>query len=472
MLDRMGRNYPALPDVPRRDCLRLGSLALGNLAVGGMMSSSPVLAGASSSSVSTFQGSFGRAKSVILFWLNGGPAQHETWDPKPQAPLEVRGPFQSIATRTPGLNIGELMPLTAQLTDKIAVLRAMVTDDNSHSSSGYAMLTGIPHIPLNAESVTAKAPNLAPCADSIIRKLRPVRNGLPASVVLPEHVWNDGNFPWPGQDSGFLGHKYDPWLIHCDPNATEFKVPDLAFPTEISSGRFDARRELLEAVNKYRDGAITSAQVREFSEDSRQAIGLLTASAGRKAFDLSQESAATRDRYGRSRYAQSVLLARRLVEAGVSVVRINWTRIKDKPNQGGWDTHSAHAQASKDLLMPMMDQAYSALIEDLSERGLLEETLVVWTGEFGRTPRFNSNGGRDHWGKVFSLALAGGGIQGGVVHGESDKHAAFPVSGRVEPHDYTATLFHCLGYPPETEIQDTTGRPFPISRGEVIREIC
>ena len=414
---------------------------------------------------------FGRAKSVILFWLTGGPAQQETWDPKPRAPLEVRGPFQPIATATPGLDVCELMPRTALLTEKIAVLRAMVTGDNSHSSSGYAMLTGMSHVPLNAESVIAKAPNLWPSTDSIVRLLRPPKNGLPSSIALPEHVWNDGNFPWPGQDAGFLGRKHDPWLIHCDPNAESFKIPDLSFPDEITASRFATRRRLLDLVNQRVEQSLSALPVSRYVEESEHALGLLGGSAARQAFDLSQESDSVRDRYGRSRYAQSVLLARRLVEAGTSIVRINWTRIKDKPNQGGWDTHATHAQACQDFLMPMMDQAYSALLSDLSERGLLDQTLVVWMGEFGRTPKFNSNAGRDHWGHVFSIALAGAGIRGGVVHGSSDRDAAYPVEGRVEPRDLMATIFHCLGYDSETPMHNSDGRPMPISRGEVIRAI-
>jgi len=333
------------------------------------------------------------------------------------------------------------------------------------------MLTGIPHQPLNAESALAKAPNLHPCADAVIRYLRPVRNGLPGSVVLPEHNWNDGNSPWPGQDAGFLGRKHDPWLIHCDPNSPRFNVPDLAFPDEMTSVRFDRRRTLLEQVNQRLDEAPRSPLVRQYFEESNQALGLLSATAGRKAFDLSTEPDSVRDRYGRSRYAQSVLLSRRLIEAGVSIVRINWTRIADRPNSGGWDTHASHSQACKDFLMPIMDNAYSALLEDLDQRGLLDSTLVVWLGEFGRTPKFNGNAGRDHWGHVFSMALAGGGIRGGVVHGSSDKDAAYPVEGKVEPQDLIATIFHCLGYHPNTEIHDALGRPHPISRGDVVQQV-
>jgi hypothetical protein len=453
-----------VPELTRRDWIRSGSLALGGLtlAQGGRR-----VASASNGSGAAF----GRAKSVILFWLTGGPAQQESWDPKPNAPLEVRGPFQPIASRTPGLNVCELMPQTALLTDKIAVLRAMQTGDNAHSSSGYAMLTGVSHVPLNSESVTAKAPNLWPSADSIVRLLRPPKNGLPSSIVLPEHNWNDGNFPWPGQDAGFLGRRHDPWLVNCDPNDTNFKIPDLAFPDDISATRFSTRRQLLDVVNQRVDESFRASPVKRYSEESDHALGLLGGSAARQAFDLSLEPASVRERYGRSRYAQSVLLARRLVEAGTSIVRINWTRIKDKPNQGGWDTHASHSQACKDFLMPMMDQAYSALLTDLAERGLLDQTLVVWLGEFGRTPRFNGNAGRDHWGHVFSIALAGAGIRGGVVHGSSDRDAAYPVEGRVEPRDLMATIYHCLGYHPETEMHDIDGRPMPISRGDVIQAV-
>ncbi len=178
-----------------------------------------------------------------------------------------------------------------------------------------------------------------------------------------------------------------------------------------------------------------------------------------------------RDRYGRSRFAQSCLLARRLVESGVALVQVNWTRIKGLPNQGGWDTHQKHNEALKTFLMPMMDQAYSALLEDLDARGLLDETLVVWFGEFGRTPRFNGAAGRDHWGQVFSLALAGGGIRGGVVHGASDRNGAYPAAGVVEACDLHATIFHCLGYRPDAEIHDSLNRPIPLSRGRAIETV-
>lgn len=441
--------------VTRRDALIAGSLALSGLVRPNLARGEAAIAP--------------KAKRVILFGLVGGPPQHETWDPKPEAPLEVRGEFGAIPTRTPGLYVGELMPKTAMLTDRIAVLRAVVTRDQAHSSSGYQMLTGVPHVPMNAESVTPRAPNLHPSMGAVMRYLRPERTQLPSSVTVPEHIWNDGNFPWPGQDAGILGPQHDPWLIHCDPSAADFRPPSLALPAEVPSLRFDSRRQLLDQLDQRFERLGPTLET--YGYDAQQAFGVLASGPARKAFDLDQESPVVRDRYGRSRFAQSVLLARRLVESGVSLVQINWTRIANQPNQGGWDTHASHNVACKNLLMPIMDQCFSALLEDLEQRGLLDDTLVVWLGEFGRTPKFNGNAGRDHWGHCFSLALAGGGIRGGVVHGQSDGQAAYPVSGAVEAQDLVATIFHQLGYGPDTELRDTQGRPFPLSRGRVIQPI-
>ena len=380
--------------------------------------------------------------------------------------------FGAIATKTPGLSIGELMPLTATLTDKIAVLRAMVTNDNAHSSSGYQMMTGVPHIPLNAESVVSKPPNLAPHWGSVAKFVtRQSQRPLPAATTLPNRIANMGQIPWPGQIGGVLGPKYDPWLLTCDPSQPQFKIPDLALPDEIPELRFQRRLALLDQVNHHLDRISESPAVSGLNRQTQQALGLLGGSKARLAFDLSQETDATRDRYGRTRWAQSVLLARRLVEAGVSLVQINWCRVDNEPNDGSWDTHSNHNDLLKRYLMPWMDQAYSALLTDLADRGLLDETLVLWVGEFGHTPKFNGNAGRDHWGQCFAISLAGGGVRGGTVHGKSDWQAAYPVTGAVEPRDLLATVFHCLGYAPETELHDTEGRPLPISRGRVIEEI-
>ncbi|MBO52509.1 MAG: hypothetical protein CMJ69_17210 [Planctomycetaceae bacterium] len=455
-------NGPTLCDgLPRREWMRIGGIGLGGLTMSR-------LAAARTATPTAIPPT---AKRVILFGLTGGAPQHETWDPKPQAPANIRGEFGAISSSLTGLPVGELMPRTARWANRMAVLRAVVTGDNSHSSSGYQMLTGVPHQPLNRESALPKPPNNWPCLGGMVRALKQETGQLPAAVTLPEHIWNDGNFPWPGQDAGFLGRRHDPWLIHCQPQDNTFNVPGLTLEKDFAGLRLDRRRQLLDQFDAARNHLDRAPAVSSYQLHAQQALDLLTRGRAGTAFDISQESDKTRDRYGRSRYGQSVLLARRLVERGVSLVQLNWTRIKGKENQGGWDTHSKHCESLKSFLMPMMDRAFTALLEDLDQRGLLDETLVVWQGEFGHTPKINGKAGRDHWGNCFSVAMAGGGVRGGVVHGSSDKHAAFPVDGVVRPRDIISTVFHCLGYSPETVVHDPLDRPIPISRGHVIREI-
>lgn len=450
----------------RREAMQIGGLSALGLSMAGLRHSKAVAGDSKDQSPG-----FGKAKSVIMLWLLGGPPQHETWDPKPHAPKEIQGEFGCIDSVVPGICVGELMPKTALHTDKLAVLRAVVTKDQAHSSSGYQMLTGVPHLPLSQENVTSRAPNLSPSHAAMVRALRVDRDGLPSAITLPYHIANDGEIIWPGQKAGVLGHQFDPWLISCDPSRPDFQIPDLAFPEDISRQRFSARRDLLSTLDATRRQNETLGAAGQFQQHAEQAFDLLNGSAARRAFDMTEESDSMRDRYGRNRFGQSVLLARRLVEAGVSLVQVNWTRVEAVKNNGSWDTHNSHFPDLKNHLMPRMDQAYSTLLQDLDERGLLEETLVVWLGEFGHTPRINGNAGRDHWGNCFSIALGGAGIRRGSVHGESDAHAAFPVSGAVSPADITATIFHCLGYSPETLLHDQSGRPFPITRGEVIREV-
>jgi hypothetical protein len=450
----------------RREWLRLGGLGAFGLAL-------PELLRARSAQGATqhAERAFGKAKSCIVLFLLGGPPQHETWDPKPDAPTGIRGDLRPISSAVPGMQVGELMPQVARLTDKCCVLRAMSTNDNAHSSSGYWMLTGYPHQPMNSENSKLGAPNDWPSFGAIIKYARP-GDGLPAAVTLPEHIWNTGNIPWPGQDAGFLGRKADPWLLTCDPSATGFHVPDLHLPGEVPPLRLAGRRSLLTQVNRHLDQTAASASFARYHTYSQQAFDLLRSPKARQAFDLDREPPVVRDRYGRCRFGQSVLLARRLVEAGVALVQVNWTRAaNDSDLNPVWDTHTNNAERLKTALMPPMDQAYSALLDDLGQRGLLEETLVIWMAEFGRSPKINPAGGRDHWGHVFSVALAGGGVRGGQVYGASDRIGAQPKEGRVQPQDLTATLFHCLGLRPDSEIHDALGRPVPISRGEVIRQI-
>jgi hypothetical protein len=435
----------------RREWLRLG--AAGGLTLPVLLAARPAAAAPQP-----------KGRACIQLFLLGAPPQQETWDPKPDSPPEARGDLRPTRSAVPGLFVGETMPETAKRTDKIAVLRAVSTMDNAHSSSAYYMTTGVPHAPMQVENAKPGAPNDWPSLGGMVRKVWPHPTPLPAAITLPEQAANDGNLTWPGQDAGFLGRAADPWLVTGDPSAPRFEIAGLTPPPDLPAVRLTQRQSLRDQLDHHLAGLADN------TGRNRQALDLVTSPAARKAFDLDAEPARVRDRYGRTRFGQSCLLARRLVEAGVPLVRVNWTRVAGAPNNGHWDTHQKNTEALK-ALMPILDRAYSALLDDLTDRGLLDSTLVMWTGEFGRTPKINGAGGRDHWGPVFSVALAGGGVRGGAVYGASDRLAAYPKDGRVHPQDLTATVFHCLGIPPETEMVDALGRPLPVSRGEVIRQV-
>ncbi len=450
----------------RRELLRVGGLGACGLSLPSLLQARQgrVRAGGGGASTS-------KAKACILLYLAGGPPQHETWDPKPDAPAEVRGDFGTIPSSIPGLRLGELMPRMARLAHHCCVLRAVSTNDNAHSSSGYWVLTGTPYPRPNTEC-NSPAGTDYPTLGAVVKRLRLGTGPLPAAITMPEQMITNANIVAIGQNAGFLGRLADPWLLNCDPSDPNFQVPELGLPPEVPPLRLDGRRSLLDQVNHHLDDVDRGGLLGRYENHNQQAFELLRSARARQAFALDQEPAAVRDRYGRHKFGQCVLLARRLVEAGVSMVQINWPRERgdmaaDNPC---WDTHSKNSERLRHALMPPMDQSYSALLEDLSQRGMLEETLVVWMGEFGRTPRINPKGGRDHWGQVFSVALAGGGIHGGQVLGSSDNLGAFPRDGRLEPQDVSATILHCLGYPPHAEIHDPQGRPIVVSRGEVIRQ--
>lgn len=414
-----------------------------------------------------------KARAVIYLFHLGGPAQHETWDPKPEAPAEIRGPFKPIATSVPGIRVGELMPRTARLMHRVAALRALSTHDNAHSSSGYWMLTGTPHLPSNTEDAKTGFPNDWPTLAAINRLLRENRPGMPASVVIPEHIWNNGGVPWPGQDAGFMGRTNDPWLLPCMPHEPGFTVPGVTLPVEVAAPRLSDRVGLnrqLDASQRRLEPMGEGPTL--YQRHQEMALQLIQSGAARRAFKIEEETETLRDRYGRNRWGQSVLLARRLVEAGVSFIQVNWTRMPgDTTDSPAWDTHNKNAERLKNHLMPVMDAAYATLLEDLGDRGLLDSTVVVWGGEFGRTPRHNAGGGRDHWGHVFSGALAGAGVRGGTVHGSSDRIGGHPLDGLTLPQDLHATILHLAGFSPGTELRDTLGRPFPASRGKILEPV-
>lgn len=452
---RLTTDGPRLCDrLTRRDMLHIGGLGVLGLTL-------PSLLGAQSPA---------RRKNCILLFLMGAPPQHSTWDPKPDAPAEIRGPFDPIATRVPGIQVCELMPRLAERMDRIAILRAMSTGDNAHSSSGYYMMTGIPHQPMNTENANPGAPNNWPTLGAIVQKVRGNAGAVPTSMRLPQRIFNTDGSVWPGQDAGFLGMNADPWLLQCVPGNASMRVSEFSLAADLPTGRLDDRRRLLNAVNGSIDGA--DRDLDRYDRQTQQAFDMLRSARAGHAFDLEREPGVTRDRYGRSPFGQSVLLARRLVEAGVSLVQVNWYRGPEEPSDAPvWDTHVNEAERLRRNLMPPMDQAFAALLDDLTQRGMLDDTLIVCMAEFGRTPRFNNRAGRDHWGPVFSVALAGGGIRGGIVHGASDRIGAQPRDGRVRPEDLTATILHCLGHAPDSEMHDNVNRPLPLSRGQVIRQI-
>lgn len=468
MLQILGPRSRLCDGVSRREMLRVGGLGALGLSLPNLLAVRPARGSAPEKDVP----GRGSAKSCIILFLMGGPPQHSTWDPKPKAAPEVRGEFGPISTAVPGMDFCELLPQTALVARHIALLRAMSSGDNAHSSSGYYMMTGQPHAPMNFENANPGFPNDYPNMGSIVRKFMPPRSSLPAAIRLPHRIFNTDGSVWPGQDAGFLGRPAEPWLMNCQPGDKDFRIDEFSLNVDVSDRRLAERQSLLNQVNNRFDLAAKTGLPLNYGRFAQQAFDLLGSAGSRQAFDLNREQDTVRDRYGRSQFGQSVLLGRRLIEAGVRLVQVNWFRSPDEPSDAPcWDSHARESQRLKTVLVPPADAAISALIEDLQARGLLDETLVVVMAEFGRSPRINYAAGRDHWGSVYSVALAGGGIRGGIVHGASDPIGGYPQEGKVQPEDLTATIFHCLGLDPALEMNDTFGRPLPISRGEVIREI-
>jgi hypothetical protein len=409
--------------------------------------------------------SFGRAKNLIYLYLSGGPSQYETFDPKPDAPVEIRGSFKPISTNVPGIQLSELLPRTATIADRLAIVRSFATDDPNHESGGYWVNTGRKYL---GPDMRALAPSDWPTLGSIVKMLRPTETGPFSSVMLPEPIVANPNVFLPGQNAGFLGRRWDPEILRCDPAAPDFNIDSLTLPEQMSERRLGSRKALLNEFAASQQ--VRTRAIDEYEQLRQEAMSLLISGTAKGAFALDQESAVLRDRYGRGKWAQSVLLARRLVEADVRMVFVNWPREPgdlSAPNPL-WDTHAHNDVRMKSVLCPQFDQGYTALIEDLEDRGLLDETLVVAVGEMGRTPKFNGSGGRDHWGNVFSFVLSGAGIRPGQVYGASDREGAYPIEDRVTPPELTATILHLLGIHHEATFPDRTGRPMRVVEGEPI----
>ncbi|MEL7496625.1 MAG: DUF1501 domain-containing protein [Planctomycetota bacterium] len=394
-------------------------------------------------------------KSCIMIFNLGAPSQLDTFDMKPEAPREVRGPFQPIATRSDNFQVSEILPMHAQVADKFSIVRSCFHTSAAVHDAGWQMMQTGRKFAGGVET---------PHVGSVVAFMKGRRTDLPPHVLLPELMGRGGGNLPNGQAGGFLGKSFDPFALMADPSKENFKVPDLLPPEEIGSVRLQRRKKLREIVDSKIKDFEASDDARLLNENFHAAYRLMTSDEARDAFDLSKEKEKTRERYGMNRFGQCCLLARRLIDAGVRFVTINtFLTVFDEIT---WDIHGSKPFTSiegmKNIVAPMYDRAYSALIEDLDQRGMLDDTLVTNVSEFGRTPKVNPAGGRDHWPQCFTVGFAGGGIQGGRAVGASDPIGAVPAERPTSPGDVIATIFHSLGLDLHAEIPGPGGRPFPL----------
>jgi hypothetical protein len=407
-----------------------------------------------------------RAKSVVLIFQTGAPSHIDTFDLKPEAPVEIRGEFAGTDTNVPGVRFTEHLPLLAQRADKLAIVRSMTHGVPSHEHGTHMMLTGIDRMPPGASHMASR--NDWPCYASGLDFVRPRTDGVPNGVMLP--TWLNNGYGFSGQTAGVLGPKYDPWHIKHDPNDPGFRVEEMTLPVGLNVEGVGRRRALLSEIDHQVAAIDSTGSNGGFSGIQDKAVTLLTSGRVKRAFEIDREDPKTRDRYGHHMFGQSLLLARRLVQAGVPMIQANMGHM----NQ--WDTHTNNCANLKNILLPPLDRGVAAFLDDLEVFGLLDQTLVVMVGEFGRTPKIgqssvndpNQSTGRDHWAGVFSAVFAGGGVRGGQVIGKSDKTGAYPASRGYYPSDLGATIYRALGVDPSTEVIDRLGRPLRLNRGDGI----
>ena len=409
-----------------------------------------------------------KVRSCVLFILHGGPSQLDIWDMKPAAPVEVRGEFKPVSTRVPGVQITECLPLLAQQAHRFSIVRSMTHSAINHNAATYLVTTG--NAPPREQIAFTPTENDFPHIGAQVTFGRSGTGNAPTAVSLPDPV-GDGPYTCPGQNGGFLGAAHAPFTITGDPNEESFVVDGLHEASD--RRRMSERRSLLSGIDIGLGRLTADRRVEDLGRYQQQAFSLLTAEATRRAFAMRSEPERVRERYGRHKYGQSLLLARRLVEAGVRLVTVYWGGRVNNPSPH-WDTHFNNNSHLREELLPPFDQCFSAFLEDLAQRGLLESTLVVCMGEFGRTPRFGQftgNGvnetGRDHWAQCYSLIIAGGNQPGGRVIGRSDRFAAYPADNPISPQDLTASLLNALGINPAMEVRDSFLRNVPLSTGQV-----
>lgn len=472
---------PSHEPLPRRTMLQAGAIGLLGLGLNHVTALRQAAASPAPA----------RQRSAIFIFLSGGLTQHDSFDPKPLAPVGIRGEFAPIATRSPGLHVCEHLPLLAARSDRWSLIRSLTTPYNEHSQGHVAILTGRTPMPPTFSAVKPTPgdwPSIAAVAGGV---LPPRGNNLPPAIVLPERLVHRTGRVIPGQFGGQMGAHRDPWFVEASPynpntygaypdyefhfvtgrhrtESLKFQAPNLSLPQGLSLSRLGDRSTLLGIINRQRSDLERAAAAGSFDLHRQAAISLLTDPQMQRAFDIHNADPRDLDRYGRNAFGWSLLMARQLVEHGVGLVQVNLG------NNETWDTHENNFPLLRECLLPPTDQALSALLDDLHDRGLLDDTLIVMCGEMGRTPKINAGTGesrvpgRDHWGAVQSVFVAGGGVPGGVVVGASDKDGAYPAKAPQKPEDLAATIYHALGIPDTAVWKDESDRPFHVYNGEPI----
>ncbi|HEV3166325.1 MAG TPA: DUF1501 domain-containing protein [Isosphaeraceae bacterium] len=448
MLDLIGAPFRCCDGVTRRSFLKAGYLGLAGLSLSDVLRVRAQAEAAGKAPADDL--------SIVLVWLDGGPPHHETYDPKPDAPVEFRGPLGAISTSVPGVQVSELLPYHARMMHKMSIIRSLYHNNGDHFAAAHWMLTGF--LGSNAADLGPQYPSAA----SVITKIKGAKKpGIPGYVGLP-HTHSVGLAPG-YHGAAYLGVAYNPFSAEGDPNNDGYQVPNLNLPGGVDPTRLDNRRGLLHAFDNARRDVDASGLMDGLDRFGQEAFAMVTGPAAREAFNLKKENPRLRDRYGRHTWGQSALLARRLVEAGVRFVTLTY---------GGWDHHANIGPAMHNQL-PIIDAAIGSLVDDLDQRGLLEKTIVMVMGEFGRTPRMNPTAGRDHWGEVMSVLIAGGGLAEGTIIGASNARGELPKDRPVTPQDLIVTLYRRLGIDPQIAFTNRAGRPIPIgSNGQVISELC
>jgi hypothetical protein len=485
----MNRNEPSTPQhaTTRRDVLQAGTIGLMGLSMADVAALRSLAAEAGTE--------LPKPKTVIYLFLTGGPSQHDTFDMKPYGPAEYKGEFNPIATNTPGIEICEHMPLLAQRSHLWSLVRSLTHKESGHGKGTYVMLTGNSVVPPTFRSSKPQSTDL-PSIVAIAGHSTSRRGILPASVILPEKIYHSNSGVYPGQFAGLLGPQHEPWLIECTdkPHAYhsysgafpkylfnlhkgeqsdkvnwKYEVPYLSLQEGILKKRFRSRLSLLKTIDEQRKHLDQSVGVAKYDRSRENAVSLISDPKVRESFDVRNADPKVLKRYGDNSFGWSLLMARRLVEAGVNMVQVNMG------NFGSWDLHGNNFPLLKNYLFPPTDQAVSALLDDLQESGLLESTLIVMAGEFGRTPKIFNGApnvyklpGRDHWAACQSVLFAGGGVTGGTVIGSSDRAGAYPATDPQKPENFAATIYHALGIPRGTNWHDTTGRPYHIYQANPI----